>query len=325
MRTSRREFVRQGASAFVAAAPFIRLIRLPIAPRRRLRPARLAVITDLHHGLAPDALDRFRAFLAAASRGRFDAMLQMGDFCYSDAGAADCLALWRAVRAPRMSILGNHDMDKCDKATATRAFGMPTRYYARTIGGYRFVVLDLNNFRKDGKIVPYANGNYFTDNATFNCADPEQLGWLHRELLRADRPVIILSHQPLGFADIGQPLPPEQVEVFAVIDDAGRANPAGAVAACLSGHLHVDRLEHVGNVPCLLVNSASYFWSSGMYPYTNPLYAFLEFTVDGMLKVEGRSGEFVKPPPLASATVIGRSAVISDRTVRAAVNAVTHE
>jgi len=315
----RREFVQQALAAAAAATPLTRLIPLRVHAGRSITPARLAVITDLHHGLAPDALHRFEAFLAAAHGRSFDVMLQMGDFCYSDAGSAECLALWNRVRKPRLSILGNHDMDKCDKATAMRANGMTARYYGTNIGGYRFLVLDLNNFRKNGVMVPYANGNYFTDNATFNCADEVQLAWLRTELHRGNRPVIILSHQPLGFAEPGQPLPPEQAEVFAVIQEAAAANPKGAVAACISGHLHVDRLEAVGEIPCLLLNSASYFWSSGMYPYTNPLHAFLEFTGDGMLKVEGVAGEFVKAPPAGSDAVAGRSASISNRNIRAAI------
>lgn len=289
-----------------------------------MKPAKLAVISDLHYGLAPDALNRFQAFLAAvehrdADHRKVDAILQMGDFCYSDASATECLALWRELRGTKLSILGNHDMDKCDKATAMRASGMSARYYARNIGGYRIIVLDLNNFRKNGVMVPYANGNYFTDNATFNCVDPEQLLWLRRELQNARRPVIVFSHQPLGFAEPGETLPPEQAEVFAVINEMAKINPAGAVAACLSGHLHVDRLEYVGDIPCLLINSASYFWSNGMHPYTTPLYAFLEFTADGMLNIEGTRGEFVHAPPADSARVVGRSAAISDRNFRTAI------
>jgi len=286
-------------------------MRLPV--RRRLAPARLAVIADLHFGLAPDALARFDAFLHAAAARSFDAYLQMGDFCYSDAGAAECLARWHAVAAPRLNVLGNHDMDKCDKPTAMQAFGMPRRYYAATIGGYRLVVLDLNNFRKDGALYPYANGNYFTDHAVWNCADPDQLAWLREELGTATDPVILISHQPLGFADAGQPLPVEQVEVLDVVSEMAARNPRGAVAACLSGHLHVDRLEHAAGAPCVLLNSSSYFWYNGMHPYTNPLYAFLEFTPDGTLRIEGRSGAFVKPPPVASDGVLGRSASITSR------------
>lgn len=300
----------------LGAAPLARLIRLPVASRA-IKPARFAVITDLHFGLAPDALTRFEAFLAAANQRRWDAMLQMGDFCYSDAGAAECLALWNRVKGRKLSILGNHDLDKCDKATAMKAFGMTSRYYAQDIGGYRFVILDLNNFRKDGVIVPYANGNYFTDNAVFNLADTEQLAWLRHELENADRPVIIFSHQPLGFGEPGKPLPQEQTELFALFTDAAMKNPAGKVVACLSGHLHVDRLEYVAGIPCVLVNSASYFWASGMYPYSAPLFAFMEFTSDGILSIEGRAGEFVKQPPASSDGVVGRSAALSNRSIRA--------
>jgi hypothetical protein len=80
--------------------------------------------------------------------------------------------------------------------------------------------------------------------------------------------------------------------------------------------MHVDRLEQYQGIPCYCVNSASYFWYGGMNAYTDPLYAFFEFTADGRLIVDGRSGAFVKPPPLASDSVAGRSASIASRTLR---------
>jgi len=96
-------------------------------------------------------MSRFDAFLnAVAQREGVDAVWQLGDFCYSDTGAAECLSRWRGVRLPRFSVLGNHDMDKVDKAAAVATFGMADRYYSTVISGWRFVVLDLNNFRKDG-------------------------------------------------------------------------------------------------------------------------------------------------------------------------------
>src|SRR5262249_21186582 len=150
---------------------------------------RLAVIADLHHGLAPDALARFDAFLGAVrAREGVDAVWQLGDFCYSDATSPECLARWRGVTLPTYSVLGNHDMDKVDKPTAVRSFGMASRYYAAVIGGWRFIVLDLNHFRKDGVLHAYANGNYFVEGASCNWADPEQLAWLDGELHRSAEP-----------------------------------------------------------------------------------------------------------------------------------------
>jgi len=276
----------------------------------------MAVIADLHHGLAPDAIPRFKAFIDEVHRRKgIGLAVQMGDFCYSQPDSTPCIELWRELKIPRLNVLGNHDMDKCDKDAAMKYTGMKSRYGSHEYGGYLFVTLDLNNFKKDGKLVPYSNGNYFTDNATHNWADPEQLDWLGTTLRKSTKPVILVSHQPLGFGEPGQGPPPEQVEVLDVVTAAAKDNPKGAVAACLCGHMHVDRLEEHKGIPCLCVNSASYFWSGGMNPYTKPLFAFMELTTDGHLVVEGVRGEFVKPPPANSDRVVGRSASIADRTL----------
>lgn len=306
---TRRELLALGY-----AAPFTSLIPLRLASPAR--PLRLAVITDLHHGLAPDALSRLKAFVdATQQRKGIDAVLQLGDFNYSQPASRECVDLFNELPQLKLHVLGNHDMDKCDKAAVMKFWGMKARHYALSMGGYRFIVLDLNHFKKDGKLTEYANGNYFTEGASCNWADPEQLDWLGRELHRNREPVILLSHQPLGFTAPNQPIPPEQQEVLKIIDEAAQANPRGAVAISLFGHLHVDRLERVSGVPYLCVNSASYFWYQGMRAYTQPLYAFMELGADGVLKVEGVVGEFVNPPPKGSDPVRGRSASIQDRRI----------
>jgi predicted phosphodiesterase len=307
---SRREFL----AGSVALGFTARLIPLKPGPSWPAKPLRLAVITDLHHGLAPDALSRLDAFAQAVkSRKDVDLVMQMGDFCYALPDSKPCIDLWHTIPHPKIHVLGNHDMDKCDKVAAIKYTGMKSRYYSIIAKGYRFVVLDLNNFKKDGKLFNYANGNYFSDGASCNWADPEQLVWLGNELRTSREPVILISHQPLGFAEPGQPMPPEQVEVLDIVHAAAKDNPRGAVVISMFGHLHVDRLEHDHGLPCYCVNSASYFWFNGMQKYTNPLFAVMELTPDGMLKVEGASGEFVKTPPAASQSVIGRSASIGDR------------
>ncbi|MBS1725998.1 MAG: metallophosphoesterase [Armatimonadetes bacterium] len=277
---------------------------------------RMAVITDIHHGLAPDAETRFDAFYEAVHpRKDIDLILQLGDFCYSDPGSVEFVKKFQSLKPPKIQVLGNHDMDKCDKTAAMKFWSMKSRYGIHDTRDFLFVWLDLNHFKKNGELVSYANGNYFTDNATYNWADPEQLAWLEQTLLKAKKPVILLSHQPLGFAEPNQSLPPEQQQIVELLAKCAKANPKGAVAVSMFGHLHVDRLEHVENIPFYCVNSASYFWSSGMWPYTKPLFAFMEFTTDGKLVVEGVQGEFVKTPPKASDSVVGRSASIDDRAV----------
>ncbi len=311
---TRRDLLKFSAISFLPKLE----IPLSILPAAR-KSLKFAVITDLHHGLAPDAMMRINAFIQAVNARRdLSFVLQMGDFCYSDAGAQELLNAYKAIKLPTIHVLGNHDMDKVTKPTAVERIGMKSPYRTHDYGDYRFVVLDLNHFKKNGDLVSYANGNYFTDNATHNWADAEQLGWLERTLMTSKKPVVLISHQPLGFADpavngTGQSLPPEQQQILDIVARCGRLNPKGAVAVSMFGHLHVDRLEHVSGVPYLCVNSASYFWSSGMWAYSKPLFAFMELTTDGRLVVEGVAGEFVKAPPKASDGVVGRSASISGR------------
>lgn len=314
MKMTRRDFLITAGAATVT-----RWIPLRLEAPRPLKPVQLAVISDLHHGLAPDAMDRLQSFVSAVKNRQqakgLDAILQLGDFCYSDEKAKECIDLFNTIHLPKIHVLGNHDMDKCDKDAAIKFWGMKTRYGSHTIGGYRFIVLDLNHYKKAGMLNAYANGNYFTDNATHNWADPEQLEWLAKELSIGSTPTILLSHQPLGFPTNNGKLPPEQVEVFDVITQAAKENPEGAVAACICGHMHLDWLTHHAGIPCYCHNSASYFWYGGMNAYTQPLYSFIEITETGYLKVMGRSGKFVKAPPKASDTVIGRSASIMNRNI----------
>jgi hypothetical protein len=296
---TRREFL---------AASTLSLVQLNLEwlPQKLVR---FAAITDIHHGLAPDAYQRMEAFVAAVGKRKdLDFVLQMGDFCHPWplTEVKPFLALWNSIKLPRHHVLGNHDMDRGSKAEIMTLWDMPSRYGSFVAGDWRFLVLDLNHFRKDRGLHAYERGNYFTDNATHNWADPEQLEWLRSVVADTSKPTIVLSHQPLGFGEEGKPLPPEQREVLDILK--------GKVAACLCGHLHVDRLAQVDGLPCYCLNSASYFWQGGMHPYRDPLFAFIEIGTDGVMRVEGVRSEFVKGKPETQA--IGCSASIENRRVK---------
>ncbi len=304
---TRREFLVGAGSAYVS-------LQLPIQASQG-RTVRAAVVTDVHHGLAPDAQVRFDAFLSSVKkRNNLDLAIQMGDFCHPGAGSQAFVKGWRNLNLPQMNVLGNHDMDQGTKRHIMDHWGMREPFGSYDLGVFRFVVLDLNHFRKGKDLTPYAYGNYFQGGITHNWADPEQLQWLKRELSQGEKPTILLSHQPLGFCAPGKQLPPEQEEVFDGIISAKKSNPKGAVVACLCGHMHVDRLEKVHGIPCICINSASYFWSGGMHPYRDPLFAFIEFDPSGELRVFGRRSEFVKAPPVVE--LVGKSASISDYRLR---------
>lgn len=287
----RRTFL--GAACAAAVPGVVARAALPVAPGRRARPVRFAVIADLHHGLAPDALVRLRAFVDAVhAREGLDFVLQMGDFCHAGKDYKPCVDLWSTIDLPRLHILGNHDMDTCTKEQAMHAWGMPARYGAREFGGWRFVTLDLNNIRAGDNRTPYASANFYVDGAKRAWADAEQLDWL-RETLADEKPTIVLSHQPLGLWEPDQASPPQQQEVLDILAPGGK--PAPGVGACMCGHLHVDWLKRIGPMPCWCVNSASYFWHAGMVPYAKPLFAFVTLEPAGQMTVEGVEGEWAQP------------------------------
>lgn len=272
---------------------------------------KLGVITDLHFGLAPNAMARFDEFLETVERERPDAVLQLGDFCHPEEAAKPLISRWNSIKAPRINVLGNHDMDKGSKQQIMDLWDMPSRFGVYDLEWLRLVVLDLNNLKRDGRVMPYDKGSYFHAGQRLNLMDEEQKEWLAETLNNGGKPVLILSHQPLGFAERGGPLPKEQQEVFDILVQSRAQNPRGAAALCLSGHLHVDRAAiHLG-LPCLSVNSASYHWCEGMNPYRESLFAFIEIHPEGGVKVRGRQSQWVDEPPRSPLAGFGPN--ISDR------------
>src|SRR5688572_8080233 len=100
---TRREFL---AASTLSLVP----LNLEWLPKK---PVRFAAITDVHHGLAPDAYQRMEAFVKAVEKRKdLDFVLQMGDFCHPWplTEVKPFMALWNSIKLPRHHVLGNHDM-----------------------------------------------------------------------------------------------------------------------------------------------------------------------------------------------------------------------
>lgn len=116
--------------------------------------------------------------------------------------------------APVYNVAGNHDYGNIDdNETLFGLLGMPAAYYAFSMGGWRFIILNTND------ISPYSNIEGTRKEAELkemlhniregkrpNGADynggvgKKQMRWLERELKRAGRRsmnVLIFSHHPL--------------------------------------------------------------------------------------------------------------------------------
>lgn len=289
----RRAFVGGGIAVGTAFA-------LPaVAAGDDARPVRLGLIADLHQDIMHDGPQRLGAFVAAMREAKPDALVQLGDFAYPNDANQPLVDSLAAFDAPSLHVIGNHDTDAgYTKPQCVERWGIPARYYRRDVGSLRLLVLDGND-----KGSPTHGGGY----ASY--VGPEQVEWLKAELAGADRPVVVLSHQPLagpGSVDNAEDL------------QALLAEHAGKVLLSVNGHTHIDNLLRVGGVPYLHVNSASYYWVGGNHrhesypaevhqehkwisstcPYRDPLFTLL--TIDpsaGVATMTGRESVWVGQSP----------------------------
>ena len=241
------------------------------------KPIRLGVIADLHGGLAVDAESRLDTFLNSMADKNVDALIQMGDFAYPNKKHQRFGDKFNAAHDNTIHVIGNHEFDfGLGREDCFEAWGIESAYYRRDIGGLRILVLDGNE-----KNSPTYTGGYHS------YIGEQQQAWLSQQLDQTDRPVLILSHQPLA----GRSAINNATEIQQLL-----AKHKSKIVLCINGHAHVDSLLQVDGVTYLHINSASYYWVGGkkrMSYYQDPLYTTL--TIDptkSVVWVEGKSSQW---------------------------------
>ena len=223
---------------------------------------KLGVIADLHGGLTVDAAARLDSFLKAMSTEQCDALVQLGDFAFPNEKHQAYADKFNQAHDETIHVIGNHEFDfGLKRSDCFKAWGIKAGYYRRDVRGLRVLVLDGNE-----KGSPTSRGGYPS------YVGPQQQEWLKRELEASDKPILVLSHQPLAG--------PSAIDNAADVQRL-LAKHASKVVACLNGHSHLDSLVQVSGVPYLHINSASYYWVGGetrMAYYADPL--FTTITID---------------------------------------------
>lgn len=248
----------------------------------RTHQVTLGVIADLHGGFAEDATQRLGAFLNHVGEHACDALLQLGDFAYANKDHQDYAKRFNEAHDTTLHVIGNHEFDYgLTREDCYTIWGMESSFYRRDVHGVRFLVLDGNE-----KGSPTHKGGYPS------YVGEQQLEWLANELSSSDRPVVIVSHQPLA-------------GVWSVDNASDVQELLGKhherIIVCLNGHSHVDSLISVDGVRYLHVNSASYFWVGGkarMAYYQDPL--FTTIMIDPTTKtvsVAGRTSKWRTKSP----------------------------
>ena len=244
---------------------------------------RVGLVTDMHYADKSAAGSRFyRETLAKLSEAgkRFrevpiDCLVELGDFI----DAADTVETelgylatiqksFRELCADRHYVLGNHCVDTLTKEEFLKTVEQEQSYYSFDRKGIHFVVLDAC-FRSDG--VPYSRKN-------FQWTDPnitaKEVAWLKDDLLKTDKPTIVLAHQRLDKS--GSHEVKNSGEVRKVLEDSKK------VSLVLQGHSHKNDLQEINGIHyCTLV--AMVEGSGG----ENNGYSILEIFSDGTLSLKG--------------------------------------
>ena len=251
-------------------------------------PHRFVVITDTHF-IAPGhrmvgrtwwnrvleaQLEQICAALREAmERVQPDFIVHCGDFT----GHCDAVNWAYGVEAmdrlgsPWYVAPGNHDtwFPGVRAALATRA-GSPGDhcYFARDLAGLRFIFLDVVYWTTaDGEATPYVDNELFERGLVKGIGPSRaELAWLEAELAAADRPVVLVSHAPLGYRSAypmptlpyGTPATAPETSVAALMGDVLQRDTMRAlmrrhprVKLAFAGHWHLaDMVREDGVAFC---------------------------------------------------------------------------
>ncbi|KAA0992695.1 metallophosphoesterase family protein [Dyadobacter aurulentus] len=268
---------------------------IPASTAANRKLLRFGLITDLHHlQFNKDEVARMKGFMDVVLKESPDFIIQNGDFCRHTKSDA-LMTEWNRFEGPKYHVLGNHDMDFCDKATIMQFWGMQKPYYSFDHGGFHFVVMDRNFLKKeDGTLVDYNTSNWGPlPSPQRSFTDQPQLDWLKTDLADSKYPVIVFMHQPVFLSDFYEELGNAN-DILKIFDEANlnaaRKKTGNKVAAVFMGHDHDDRHGERNGVHYFIINSASYVYTdSGAHYYNDPLYAFITLDPAGKLTIEGRS------------------------------------
>ena len=292
---------------------------------------RFLVYADLHVDIMHDAVARMQVILAEAKRQNAEYLIHLGDIMYPDTrflaenDHAEERTGWflterddekheirRMIRESGLKqygVLGNHDMDACDKRLACLYNDMPAPFYSFERDGFRFIVLDTNHYLENGEYVSSDHCNYAGKNVTW--LGTHQLEWLKAEIMNSKEMCILLSHAPLGDEKLHAQ---DGCKVWEIIRDCNQDKRR--VILALNGHNHIDGVVVRAGVPFMSVNSVSNIWIGHKYdciryskkisemyphmtacaPYWDALFAVVTIDDQG-IHVNGRKTDFVGPTP----------------------------
>lgn len=266
----------------------------------------------------PERLEKIRQRAVA---NNVDMVIHVGDFCHGPSKMMDVVEQYHSFPMPVYHTTGNHEYDLNTLEEVIKAYKLKNTYYYFDKKGFRFIVIDTNNMRIDGKLVHYENGNYFKvpKNGDVAAIGKEQMQWIEETVMSSIYPCVIFSHHSLERIDSGL----SEKEMKELWDMLDRVNSdKQRVLMAINGHHHRDFLRIFKNVAFFDINSAAMEWLAephDKFPkeltdkyslmahsliFSEPIHAIVTLKEDGAIKIEGmKSGYFMN----VDAETIGRN------------------
>jgi predicted phosphodiesterase len=305
---NRRAFIQKLAIGTLAISPVQKLMASPFAiPSQQdagNKKIRFGVITDLHHDLIYDGMDRLSAFVTAMNTEKPDFIIQMGDLCFPKKENLPLMDVWAEFKGAAYHVIGNHDTDGgFTREQVVEFWKAKAKYYSFDTNGFHFVVLDGNEHNPSPDRPPgYAR-----------FISPTQVEWLKKDLDETTLPTIVFCHQGLdndaGGLENG-------TLMRYTLEQANQKNKQKVILV-LSGHHHQDYYNKINGIHYVQINSASYQWLGDKYkevryseavdkvkpavkytvPYKDPLWAMVEIDQKGTINIKGKRSVFVGSSP----------------------------
>lgn len=264
--------------------------------KRKFKPIRFGIVTDIHYADAPDntaqnryyreSLEKLAECAALMNEQKVEFLIELGDLKDQGNPPKEVNTLQfldtiekalKQFKGPIYHVLGNHDHDSISKlqflkAISNDGFYNALNFYSFTRQSFHFIVLDANyNFLSK----EYDHGNFDWTEAHI---PNDQLKWLKSELKLHKKPTIVFIHHQLDSPAVADKrhCPDNADEIRKILEDSGR------VAAVFQGHYHKGGLNKINNIFYYTLKAV--VEGSGA---ENNNYAIVEIGEDRIIRIRG--------------------------------------
>ncbi len=269
---------------------------------------RFGICSDVHLPTMHDSEKRITTFIDSMKSLKPDFIIELGDFVIPDKKYDHMYSIWNLFPEPKYHVIGNHEMDGGTSLKEALAYReMENSFYTFSNSGFKFIVLDSNDKK------------YEDQKGYRSFIGKKQIHWLEGELANAENPIVIFSHQGIGTdpKNPGERYSIENSEEVRKILETHNKFNTQKVIACFNGHTHHDYAEEINEIWYITINSMAYKWLGEEYeyiryneevdkdykwikytaPYKDPLFAVVEISTSGYIKISGKKSEYVGPSP----------------------------